>query len=191
SSSWPDLFRPSTSLMLFGFQDVDARDKRGHDESITQGRWYKPPPPDDFGPAPAIPEPPFDLTAASNPKGAGHEQAYHRAGPDGCRGHCVLHRADIDRARPLAEGADARQFAQDVGTPRGPRGPRRRRHGRYHDQGAQRSRILQAVGGDLIPAAAAGCRFPLAADRNRSAWSATPLRRRPSPGVRSRDRRRR
>jgi hypothetical protein len=31
-----DLFRPSTSLMLFGFQDVDARDKRGHDESITQ-----------------------------------------------------------------------------------------------------------------------------------------------------------
>jgi hypothetical protein len=23
-------------LMLFGFQDVDARDKRGHDESITQ-----------------------------------------------------------------------------------------------------------------------------------------------------------
>jgi hypothetical protein len=41
SSSWPDLFRPSTSLMLFGFQDVDARDKRGHDESITQGRWYQ------------------------------------------------------------------------------------------------------------------------------------------------------
>ena len=31
-TSWPDLFRPSTSLMLFGFQDVDARDKRGHDE---------------------------------------------------------------------------------------------------------------------------------------------------------------
>jgi hypothetical protein len=26
-------------LTLFGFQDVDARDKRGHDESITQGRW--------------------------------------------------------------------------------------------------------------------------------------------------------
>jgi hypothetical protein len=40
SSSWPDLFRPSTSLMLFGFQEVDARDKRGHDESITQGRSY-------------------------------------------------------------------------------------------------------------------------------------------------------
>src|SRR6185437_16255222 len=38
-----DLFRPSTSLMLFGFQDVDARDKRGHDESITQGRWYEAP----------------------------------------------------------------------------------------------------------------------------------------------------
>src|SRR6185437_8554208 len=37
SSSWPDLFRPSTSLMLFGFQDVDARDKRGHDDSITSG----------------------------------------------------------------------------------------------------------------------------------------------------------
>ena len=44
SSSWPDLFRPSTSLMLFGVQDVDARDKRGHDESITQGRWYDSPP---------------------------------------------------------------------------------------------------------------------------------------------------
>jgi hypothetical protein len=28
-------------LMLFGFQDVDARDKRGHDESITQGRRYQ------------------------------------------------------------------------------------------------------------------------------------------------------
>jgi hypothetical protein len=27
--------------MLFGFQDVDARDQRGHDESITQGRWYE------------------------------------------------------------------------------------------------------------------------------------------------------
>ena len=27
--------------MLFGFQDVDARDKRGHDETITQGRWYE------------------------------------------------------------------------------------------------------------------------------------------------------
>ena len=27
--------------MLFGVQDVDARDKRGHDESITQGRWYQ------------------------------------------------------------------------------------------------------------------------------------------------------
>jgi hypothetical protein len=28
-------------FMLFGFQDVDARDKRGHDESITRGRWYQ------------------------------------------------------------------------------------------------------------------------------------------------------
>jgi hypothetical protein len=27
--------------MLFGFQDVDARDRRGHDASITQGRWYR------------------------------------------------------------------------------------------------------------------------------------------------------
>jgi hypothetical protein len=32
-SSWPDSFRPSTSLIPPGFQDVDARDKRGHDES--------------------------------------------------------------------------------------------------------------------------------------------------------------
>ena len=31
------------------------------------------------------------------------------------------------------------------------RGPRRRRHGRHHDQGAQRSRVFQAVGSDLIP----------------------------------------
>jgi hypothetical protein len=29
--------------MLFGVQDVDARDKRGHDESITHGRWYDSP----------------------------------------------------------------------------------------------------------------------------------------------------
>jgi hypothetical protein len=27
--------------MVFGFQDVDARDKRGHHESIAQGRWYQ------------------------------------------------------------------------------------------------------------------------------------------------------
>ena len=33
SSSWPDLFRPSTSL-LAGIKDVDARDKRGHDDEI-------------------------------------------------------------------------------------------------------------------------------------------------------------
>jgi len=41
SSSWRDLFRPSTSLMVFGLQDVDARDRRGHDESVAQGRWYQ------------------------------------------------------------------------------------------------------------------------------------------------------
>jgi hypothetical protein len=31
-SSWPDLFRPSTSLGRAATKDVDARDKRGHDE---------------------------------------------------------------------------------------------------------------------------------------------------------------
>ena len=30
-SSWPDLFRPSTSLVMALKQDVDARDERGHD----------------------------------------------------------------------------------------------------------------------------------------------------------------
>src|SRR5437868_7360934 len=30
-SSWPDLFRPSTSCSLNEFQDVDGRDKPGHD----------------------------------------------------------------------------------------------------------------------------------------------------------------
>jgi hypothetical protein len=34
-SSWPGLSRPSTPLMRHGFQGVDARDKRGHDESGT------------------------------------------------------------------------------------------------------------------------------------------------------------
>ena len=33
SSSWPDLFRPSTTL-LAGIKDVDARDKRGHDDLL-------------------------------------------------------------------------------------------------------------------------------------------------------------
>jgi hypothetical protein len=33
STSWPGLTRPSTSLIRFMIQDVDARDKRGHDES--------------------------------------------------------------------------------------------------------------------------------------------------------------
>jgi hypothetical protein len=32
STSWPGLTRPSTSLIGFMIQDVDARDKRGHDE---------------------------------------------------------------------------------------------------------------------------------------------------------------
>jgi hypothetical protein len=32
ASSWPGSSRPSTSLMLHGLEDVDARDKRGHDE---------------------------------------------------------------------------------------------------------------------------------------------------------------
>jgi hypothetical protein len=30
-ASWPGSSRPSTSLVLHGFEDVDARDKRGHD----------------------------------------------------------------------------------------------------------------------------------------------------------------
>jgi hypothetical protein len=35
-SSWPGLSRPSTSCSLNGRkQDVDARDKRGHDESTA------------------------------------------------------------------------------------------------------------------------------------------------------------
>src|SRR4051812_18622685 len=33
SASWPGLSRPSTALMLHDFQDVDAHDKRGYDES--------------------------------------------------------------------------------------------------------------------------------------------------------------
>src|SRR5437868_7458696 len=32
-SSWPGLSRPSMSLIPFVILDVDARDKRGHDES--------------------------------------------------------------------------------------------------------------------------------------------------------------
>jgi hypothetical protein len=31
-SSWPGLSRPSTFLLVASFKDVDARDKRGHDE---------------------------------------------------------------------------------------------------------------------------------------------------------------
>jgi hypothetical protein len=30
STSWPDLFRPSTTC-VWGKKDVDGRDKRGHD----------------------------------------------------------------------------------------------------------------------------------------------------------------
>src|SRR5262245_42568548 len=33
--SWPGLSRPSTPLCLVSHQDVDARDKRGHDEGET------------------------------------------------------------------------------------------------------------------------------------------------------------
>src|SRR5262249_23159745 len=33
--SWPGLSRPSTSFKPRGRQDVDARDKRGHDESVV------------------------------------------------------------------------------------------------------------------------------------------------------------
>jgi hypothetical protein len=40
SSSWPDLFRPSTSWVLAN-NGLDARDRRGHDESVAQGRWYQ------------------------------------------------------------------------------------------------------------------------------------------------------
>src|SRR5579864_8001628 len=36
STSWPDLFRPSTpSLLLVNKKDVDARDKRGHDDGMV------------------------------------------------------------------------------------------------------------------------------------------------------------
>jgi hypothetical protein len=35
--SWPDLFRPSTSLKHQGRQDVDARHRAGHDESLRRG----------------------------------------------------------------------------------------------------------------------------------------------------------
>jgi hypothetical protein len=31
ASSWPGLSRPSTFFLVAGKQDVDARDKRGHD----------------------------------------------------------------------------------------------------------------------------------------------------------------
>jgi len=32
--SWPDSVRPYTPSVRLGFKDVDARDKRGYDESI-------------------------------------------------------------------------------------------------------------------------------------------------------------
>jgi hypothetical protein len=34
TSSWPCSSRPSTSLLRLTFLGVDARDKRGHDESL-------------------------------------------------------------------------------------------------------------------------------------------------------------
>src|SRR5262245_56303238 len=37
SASWPGLSRPSTSSTLHGPEDVDARDKRGHDGVATLG----------------------------------------------------------------------------------------------------------------------------------------------------------
>jgi hypothetical protein len=36
SSSWPGLSRPSTSLRPRKKKDVDARDKRGHDELLLR-----------------------------------------------------------------------------------------------------------------------------------------------------------
>jgi hypothetical protein len=32
ATSWPDLFRPSTSVLLHALEDVDAWNKSGHDE---------------------------------------------------------------------------------------------------------------------------------------------------------------
>jgi hypothetical protein len=43
SSSWPDLFRPSTPLSA-GIKDVDARDERGHDDAINSVQQKHPPP---------------------------------------------------------------------------------------------------------------------------------------------------
>ena len=34
--------QPSTSLILLGFEDVDARDKRGHDDSIQADHGLAP-----------------------------------------------------------------------------------------------------------------------------------------------------
>ena len=39
-TSWPDLFRPSTSFIVAGREDVDARDKRGHDGSPRRARKH-------------------------------------------------------------------------------------------------------------------------------------------------------
>jgi hypothetical protein len=38
TSSWPDLFRPSTSFILWLLKDVDARDKPGHDDNNRNAR---------------------------------------------------------------------------------------------------------------------------------------------------------
>ena len=39
--SWPGLSRPSTSCLIRGPKDVDARDKRGHDEGETGRTFWK------------------------------------------------------------------------------------------------------------------------------------------------------
>src|SRR5690349_3842337 len=45
-SSWPDLFRPSTSW-LFAKEDVDARDEHGHDARRVSGSEFLLPHADD------------------------------------------------------------------------------------------------------------------------------------------------
>jgi hypothetical protein len=41
ASSWPDLFRPSTSLVDEHSKDVDARDEREHDENRSPLRGIR------------------------------------------------------------------------------------------------------------------------------------------------------
>jgi hypothetical protein len=40
--SWPGLSRPSTSFLLDGNKDVDARHKAGHDELTESAQFYWP-----------------------------------------------------------------------------------------------------------------------------------------------------